>query len=197
MVACSRHFHPPDGHGTKGVKDGKAEGTSFAFPLRSNFATFARNIPSKGMQQFSLPIQVRWSDIDQNRHLRHSVYYDYGATVRISCFSAHGLTNLKFDELHIGPILFREEAVFKREIKFEDRVTVDMVVTKATRDFARWSIRHHFYKEDNTLSAVVTMDGAWIDITKRKLAIPDLGVQKIFDDFPKAHDFEWVEKVIK
>ena len=66
------------------------------------------------MQKFALPIQVRWSDIDQNRHLRHSVYYDYGATVRISCFSEHGLTNLKFEELHIGPILFREEAVFKR-----------------------------------------------------------------------------------
>ena len=146
------------------------------------------------MLKFSLPIQVRWSDIDQNRHLRHSVYYDYGATVRISCFSAHGLTNLKFEELHIGPILFREEAIFKREIKFEDLVTVDMEVTKATRDFARWSIRHQFYKGDDTLSAILNMDGAWIDVGKRKLATPDLYVQKIFDDFPKASDFQWVER---
>ncbi|MFO0488582.1 MAG: hypothetical protein ACK5ZY_09960, partial [Cyclobacteriaceae bacterium] len=45
------------------------------------------------MEKFLLPIQVRWSDIDQNRHLRHSAYYDYGATVRIACFSQHGLTN--------------------------------------------------------------------------------------------------------
>ena len=73
------------------------------------------------MKSFSLPIQVRWSDIDQNRHLRHSAYYDYGATARISCFSQHGLTNQKLEELHIGLILFREEAIFKREIKFEDR----------------------------------------------------------------------------
>lgn len=146
------------------------------------------------MLKFSLPIQVRWSDIDQNRHLRHSVDYDYGATVRISCFSAHGLTNLKFEELHIGPILFREEAIFKREIKFEDLVTVDMEVTKATRDFARWSIRHQFYKGDDTLSAILNMDGAWIDVGKRKLATPDLYVQKIFDDFPKSSDFQWVER---
>jgi hypothetical protein len=112
--------------------------------------------------------------------------------VRIECFSQHGLTNLKFEELHIGPILFREEAVFKREIKFEDRVTIDMVVTKATPDFARWSIRHHFYKEDGTLSAIINLDGAWIDIVLRKLAVPDEYVRKIFDDFPKDKTFEWI-----
>lgn len=146
------------------------------------------------MQKFSLPIQVRWSDIDQNRHLRHSAYYDYGATVRIACFSEHGLTNLKFEELHIGPILFREEAIFKREIKFEDRITVDMTVTKATSDFARWSIRHYFYKEDQTVAAILNMDGAWIDIVHRKLAVPDEYVRKIFDDFPKDQSFEWVTR---
>ena len=35
------------------------------------------------MANFSLPIQIRWSDIDQNRHLRHSAYYDYGSNGRI------------------------------------------------------------------------------------------------------------------
>jgi len=142
------------------------------------------------MEKYSLPIQVRWSDIDQNRHLRHSAYYDYGATVRIACFSEHGLTNLKFEELRIGPILFREEAIFKREIKFEDKITVDLVVTKATSDFSRWSVRHHFFKDDGTLSAIINLDGAWIDVLARKLAIPDDFIQRVFEDFPKAKDFE-------
>lgn len=144
------------------------------------------------MKKFSLPIQVRWSDIDQNRHLRHSAYYDYGATVRIACFSEHGLTNLKFEELHIGPILFREEAIFKKEIKFEDRVTVDLAVTKAMPDFSRWSIRHHLYKDDQTLCALLNLDGAWIDISKRKLAVPDEYVRNIFYDFPRSEDFQWL-----
>ena len=106
------------------------------------------------MQSFSLPIQIRWADIDQNRHLRHSVYYDYGATVRIACFSQQGLTTAKLEELGIGPIAFREEAVFRRELKFEDKVTVDLVVTKATPDFSR-CIRHHIYKEDKTVAAIL------------------------------------------
>jgi acyl-CoA thioester hydrolase len=146
------------------------------------------------MEKFSLPIQVRWSDIDQNRHLRHSAYYDYGATVRIDCFSKHGLTNLKFEELRIGPILFREEAIFKREIKFEDKITVDLMVTKATSDFSRWSIRHHLYKENETLCAIINMDGAWIDIVKRKLAVPNDFIQNVINDFPKSQDFQLVAK---
>jgi acyl-CoA thioester hydrolase len=92
----------------------------------------------------------------------------------------------------MGPILFREEALFKREIKFEDKVTIDLVVTKATTDFSRWSVRHHFYKEDGTLSAIINLDGAWIDVLKRKLAVPDDFIQKVFDDFPKAPEFETI-----
>jgi len=149
------------------------------------------------MDKFSLPIQVRWSDIDQNRHLRHSAYYDYGATIRVACFSQHGLTNLKFEELRIGPILFREEAVFKREIKFEDQITVDLMVTKATPDFSRWSIRHHFLKEDGTIAAVINLDGAWMDILARKLAVPDAGIQNVFDDFPRSPDFEQIIRTKK
>lgn len=144
------------------------------------------------MDKFSLPIQVRWSDIDQNRHLRHSAYYDYGATVRIACFSDHGLTNLKFEELRIGPILFREEAIFKREIKFEDKITVDLMVTKANSDFSRWSIRHHLYKEDEKLCAIINMDGAWIDVVQRKLAVPNDFIQRVINDFPKSPDFELI-----
>ena len=75
-------------------------------------------------------------------------------------------------------------------IKFEDKITVDLNVTKATADYSRWSIRHHLYKEDGTLCAVINLDGAWIDIVKRKLAVPNEFIQTVFQDFPKAEDFE-------
>ena len=121
-----------------------------------------------------------------------NILWQSNFTGNFKCKAAPGLTNLKFEELHIGPILFREEAVFRREIKFEDRVTIDMVVTKATPDFSRWSIRHHFYQEDGTISSIINLDGAWIDIIQRKLAVPDEFVRKIFEDFPKDKAFEWI-----
>jgi acyl-CoA thioester hydrolase len=141
-------------------------------------------------------IQIRWADIDANRHLRHSAYYDYGATLRMMILSENGLTTEKLEQLQIGPVLFREEAVFRREIRLEDVITVDVELLKATPDYSRWSIRHNFLKADGSLAAVINIDAAWIDMVKRKLAVPDEFMQKIFADFPKSDDFEFIVKKV-
>jgi acyl-CoA thioester hydrolase len=146
------------------------------------------------MDSFSLTLQVRWSDIDANRHLRHSVYYDYGALSRMEILSRIGLTTARLEELGIGPILFREEAVFRKEVVFEDRIRITTELVKAYPDFSRWSIRHHILKEDESLAAILNLDGAWIDMQKRKLAIPDDFVQSIFDKIPKSKEFQFQVK---
>jgi len=135
-------------------------------------------------------MQIRWSDIDQNRHLRHSVYYDFGAMVRFAFMRDQGLSLKKLEELSIGPILFREEAIFRREIRPEERITVDVELTKMNHDFSRWSLRHNFHKQDGTLAAVVSMDGAWIDLKTRKLAVPSDFIQSVFDTFPKSDNLK-------
>lgn len=146
------------------------------------------------MNSFSMPISIRWADIDANRHLRHSVYYDFGAAARMKLLSERGLTTHKLEELHIGPILFREEAVFRREILLEDQITITVELYKCTEDFSRWSLRHTFLKEDGTLATTLNIDGAWIDMNLRKLAKPDEFIQKIFAEFPKSKDFEWIKQ---
>jgi len=148
------------------------------------------------MKKYSLPIQIRWADIDQNRHLRHSVYYDYGAMVRITFLSEMGLTAEKLEELRIGPIIFREEAIFKREINLEDKIEIDVALTKSRADFSRWAIRHTITKQNGTVAAILNLDGAWIDLEKRKLAMAPEFIQKIFRDFPKSDDFQWVVKEV-
>jgi acyl-CoA thioester hydrolase len=144
------------------------------------------------MNQFTQSIQIRWADIDANRHLRHSVYYDYGASMRMNVLSERGLTTKKLEEFMIGPILFREEAIFKREILLEDNITINVELVKTTEDCGRWSLRHHFYKQGDTLAAILNVDGAWIDLTKRKLATPNDFIRNIFENFPKSSDFELI-----
>jgi acyl-CoA thioester hydrolase len=143
------------------------------------------------METFSLQLQVRWSDIDANRHLRHSVYYDFGALCRMEMLTQIGLSTKKLEELGIGPILFREEAIFKREIVFEDRIRITTEIISASEDYGRWSIRHQILKGDDTLAATLNVDGAWIDLNKRKLAVPDEYVQNVFSQIPKAADFSF------
>lgn len=144
------------------------------------------------MTKLAETIQIRWADIDANRHLRHSVYYDYGASLRLKVLSERGLTTHKLEELMVGPVLFREEAIFRREILFEDTITLTVELVKATEDYGRWSLRHQFMKNEDTLAATLNVDGAWIDLKLRKLAKPNDFIRNIFENFPKAPDFQFI-----
>ena len=145
------------------------------------------------MEKFSRELQIRWSDLDPNGHLRHSVYYDWGTFCRISFFEHHQLSYNSLIDMNIGIVSFREECVFRKEIRLGDKVTIELELVKARRDFSRWSIRHNIFKNGDTLAAILTFDGAWIDLNKRKLTIPGGIVVNAFSLLPQAADFNWTE----
>ena len=99
------------------------------------------------MKLFESPVQIRWSDLDPNFHLRHSVYYDWGAMCRVEFLSKYGLTSELMQQLHFGPIIFREECVFKREIRMGDPVTISLELIQSKKDYSRWTIRHTIMKQ--------------------------------------------------
>jgi acyl-CoA thioester hydrolase len=145
------------------------------------------------MESYIQEIQVRWSDLDPNVHLRHSVYYDWGAFCRIEFLYENGLTTELMEQLHFGPILFREECVFRKEIRLGDKVMINMRLIKSKRDFSRWTIRHDIIKDPAVISAVLTVDGAWLDTAKRKLAAPPAKVAEVFSQMPFDKDFQWLD----
>lgn len=145
------------------------------------------------MENFSKEVQVRWSDLDPNGHLRHSVYYDWGALCRIEFFYQNGLTADLMQQFHFGPILFREECVFRKEIRLGDRVTIGLKMLKARKDYSRWSIQHDIIKNNDIVSAVLTVDGAWLDTVKRKLATPPKKIPEVFSQMPVTGDFHWLD----
>lgn len=147
----------------------------------------------RGMESFVKEIQVRWSDLDPNVHLRHSVYYDWGAFCRVAFLNEQGLTMELMQRLHIGPILFREECVFRREVRLGDHITISLEVTKAKRDYSRWSIQHTILKNADTVAAVLTVDGAWLNIAQRKLTSPPREVNDVFSKMPVDKNFQWLD----
>jgi len=144
------------------------------------------------MEKFSKNIDVRWSDLDPNFHVRHSAYYDFGAYCRISFFEEYGLSSAAMQKLQFGPILFREEAVFRKEIRMGDNLFIDLALTKSRKDFSRWSIRHQLIKFPDIVASVLTVDGAWINTHLRKLATPPRELVEVFEKMPKTEDFTWV-----
>jgi acyl-CoA thioester hydrolase len=146
------------------------------------------------MTAYSKPIQVRWSDLDPNFHVRHSVYYDWGAFARISLMTDCGLTPAAMLQHQIGPILFREECVFRKEIRYNDEIVINVQLLKSTPDAGRWTMVHEIWRGADTLCAIVTVDGAWIDTGLRKLAALPESFRQAFENIPRAVNFEWTQK---
>lgn len=139
-------------------------------------------------------ISIRWSDLDPNFHLRHSVFYDFAAQQRVEILNSIGLTMSKFQEMKMGPVIFREEANFRREIKMGDPITLEVYLSKMSKDGTKWSFEHRFVNEMGKLMATLYVDGSWIDVVARKLYkdIPQDLLQS-FIDFPRTENFQMLD----
>ncbi|HOP45080.1 MAG TPA: acyl-CoA thioesterase [Flavobacteriales bacterium] len=142
---------------------------------------------------FRQPVVLRWADIDANFHLRHSVYYDLCAQQRMDVLAEVGLTMADMQRERFGPILFREECVFRREIKLGDPVFLEVAIHHLSRDHRKFGFVHRFVSADEDLLATLTVEGAWMDAVKRKLTVPpDAAVQAV-DRLPHSPDFSWLD----
>jgi len=133
--------------------------------------------------------KVIWSMVDANMHLRHSAYADFAAQARLEILTSTGFDADLMEKLHIGPILFREELIYMREVRPNDSIKITCALTKARKDGSRWSFRQEMFRSDGIQAALINVDGAWIDAIKRKLVgLPEEWAQK-FMDIPKSPDF--------
>ncbi|MFT4203925.1 MAG: thioesterase family protein [Chitinophagaceae bacterium] len=133
--------------------------------------------------------QAIWSMIDMNGHLRHSAYADFAAQARVSILEKYGFSKA-LAKLHIGPILFREELIYHKEIRMNEYIEVSCELLKCREDVSRYSLQSNIYrKSDGIKAAEVNVDGAWLDLNIRKLGTLPEDMQKTFLEMPKAPGF--------
>lgn len=137
-------------------------------------------------------VEIRWSDLDPNFHLRHSVYYDFGAYCRINFLFDNGITEDVMREHSIGPVLFREECFFMKEIILGDKISISLKLKSVSADFRKFSMQHEIFRNDNELAALLIIDGAWMDTVKRKIAAPPQMVIDTLNTIPKTEDYKTV-----
>jgi acyl-CoA thioester hydrolase len=142
------------------------------------------------MVEFSKLISIRWSDIDADFHLRHSAYYDLSTQIRMQVLQEYGITMALMKEKSFGPVILREECQFKREIKQEDNIILSVAMSKSTKNTSRFTIVHEFINDSNKLCAIVTIDGAWINVNLRRFTtLPQDIISILLNDLPKTKDF--------
>ena len=141
--------------------------------------------------------KVIWSMVDANMHLRHSAYADFAAQARLEILTASGFNADLMEQLHVGPILFREELIYMREVRPNDTIKITCAMTKCRRDGSRWSFKQEMFRSDGIQAALINVDGAWIDTVKRKLVgLPEEWASK-FLEIPKSPDFVLEEVPVK
>ena len=139
---------------------------------------------------FSVGFTSRWADFDPNNHMRHSAYTDYAAEARVRMFNDYGLNLIEFNHLNVGPILFREETIFRREIRLSEDIRVEVFLKGISENGERFKFYHRILKMDGTLAAEVIIYGAWLDLKTRKLTRPPDKVLEALKDIERTEDFE-------
>lgn len=139
---------------------------------------------------FSVGFTSRWADFDPNNHMRHSAYTDYAAEARVRMFNDYGLNLSEFNKLNIGPILFREETNFRREIRLSEDIQVEVFMKGISENGERFKFSHKIFKSGGILAAEVEIYGAWLDLKTRKLTKPPEIVLQALKDIERTEDFE-------
>lgn len=139
---------------------------------------------------YKITFQTKWSDFDANKHMRHTAYNDYAAEARLRFLNEFGFGLTVMEEQNIGPILFSENTTFRREIKLGEDISTELFLEASSKKGERFKLKSILYREDGKLAATITVYLAWIDLSKRKLAIPSKELIKTLENLEKTADFE-------
>jgi acyl-CoA thioester hydrolase len=138
------------------------------------------------MESVVFESKIMWSQLDANMHLRHSAYADFAAQARLELLKKLGCGMKEFAKHKIGPVLFREELIYLKEVGPGDTIRITCELNKLSEDHSRWSFVQQMYKGDGTKVATINVDGAWIDTKKRKLTTLPPELLMVFQSIPKT-----------
>lgn len=129
-------------------------------------------------------LDIRWSDLDPNVHVRHSVYYDWGAKTRMDMLAAAGISPQDLVKHNTGVILMEEKCKFRREVKWGDSIFMlsDWQASGPDGEPHMFTFSHRLYKGEDIFCAEIQILGAWIDTKRRKLSPPPPQIQAKIDE---------------
>lgn len=141
--------------------------------------------------------RVRWADLDANGHLRNTAYSEYATEARLRHLSEGGFPPERFRELGIGPVIFREEARYRREVLLGDAVTLDFRAEGLSEDGSRWRVAHRVCRSDGEVAATLRLEGGWMELEDRNLVRPPPGLLEVLRRVPRTDDYEELGSVVR
>ena len=138
---------------------------------------------------FYKEIEIRWSDLDANRHLANSSYIDYGSHTRIDFLAGIGLDQ-KFMAAHqIGPVVFYEHIYYFKEVHI-GKIKVSLGLKGLSETGKFFEFQHDYYDANGKNFARLELMGGWMNLKTRKLMDLPAEIMANFNKVPKDDDFQ-------
>ncbi len=137
---------------------------------------------------------VRWSDLDANRHMANSAYTNFMSHARMGFLMEMGFDNKTLARHHIGPVVFYEHMYYFKEVFPGKPLKVSVEVKGMSEDGMFFEFHHNFYTADGKNVAHCEMMGGWISLETRKLIGLQGELLDKFLHFERADDFKLLTK---
>ncbi|MFT6369498.1 MAG: acyl-CoA thioester hydrolase [Maribacter sp.] len=138
--------------------------------------------------------EIRWSDVDANRHLANSAYLNYMSHARMSFLMEIGVDQKTLSEHNIGPVVFYEHIYYFKEVFPGRPVRVSSEIMGLSEDGKFFEFHHNFYNHKGENFASCEMMGSWIDLKTRKLTGLAAVFLKRFEDVERAAGYRILTK---
>ena len=143
---------------------------------------------------YTKKFDVRWSDLDANRHMANSAYQNFMSHTRMAFLIENGFGQREMATYNTGPVIFSEQIFYFKEIHQGHPITVTCEVTGLGEDGAFFSFRHDFYDHKGNNLARGIMSGAWMHLGSRKIEPLHTDLHKLIDGIAKSADFKILTK---
>ncbi len=124
------------------------------------------------MGLFIEKFNVRWSDVDANRHVGNSSYMDYCSQTRMSFLNSKGFGINHLVRWGIGPVVLRENFTFYKELHVDQTIFVSLEITGISEDSDIFEFTHKIYDSEGIHHTTALAQGVWIDMIQRRRTSP-------------------------
>ncbi|NJB71261.1 acyl-CoA thioester hydrolase [Saonia flava] len=138
--------------------------------------------------------EIRWNDVDANRHMANSAYINFMSHTRMSFLTDIGFGHKEFVQHGIGPVVFYEHIYYFKEVFPGKPIRVSLEFQGMSEDGKFFTFHHNFYDYKGRHVAHCEMMGAWIDMEKRTLTALPKSILSVFNKVEKAEGFKWLTK---
>lgn len=143
---------------------------------------------------YTKDFEIRWNDLDANRHLANKAYVEFAAHTRMSFLVENGFDQRLLAKTNIGPVVFYEHIYYFKEVFSGKPVKVSLEFMGMSEDGMFFEFHHNYYDHKGRNIAHCEIMGAWIDLKTRKLIGLSKNVIQLFDKVERAEGFRVLTK---